>query len=89
MAELVLGIQDKQEFIALPLVAFIFGKKKLSISAAKNSIQSDVEILQMLGATQKEDIHLGLANRLETYLSNLSRRADFNKIGRASCRERV
>jgi hypothetical protein len=75
MAEVVVGTQDKQVFITLPLVAYIFGKKKLNISPSKISIQADVEILQMLGPSKRDDIHLGLARKLERYLANLSMRA--------------
>ena len=67
---------DKQEFVSLPLVASIFGKKKLNVSPAKVAIQADVEMLQMLGPTRRDDLHLGLHRRVENFLSNIARRVD-------------
>ncbi len=76
MAEIHIAPADMQEFISLPLVASVFGKKKLNISPFKSAIQSDVEILQMLGPSRRDDIHLGLARRLESFLGNISRRIE-------------
>lgn len=76
MAEVHVAPSDKQEFISLPLVASVFGKKKLNISPSKAAIQSDVEILQMLGPSSRDDVHLGLARRLESFIGNISRRID-------------
>ncbi|MDQ3621599.1 MAG: NB-ARC domain-containing protein [Verrucomicrobiota bacterium] len=56
---------ENQEFIRLPLVASIFGKKKLNVSPFKAAIQTDVEILQMLGPTRHEDLHFGFLRRVE------------------------
>jgi len=76
IAEIQIAPTDKQEFIALPLVASVFGKKKLSISPSKTAVQADVETLQMLGPSRRDDIHLGLAKRLENFMANISRRID-------------
>ena len=76
MAEVDVAPSDKQEFISLPLIANVFGKKKLQISPAKASIQEDVEILQMFGPSRKGDIHIGLARTLESFIGNLSRRIE-------------
>jgi hypothetical protein len=76
IAEVHVAPSDKQEFISLPLVASVFGKKKLNISPSKSSIQSDVEILQMLGPSRCDDVHLGLARRLESFIGNISKRID-------------
>ncbi len=76
MAEIHVAPTDKQEFISLPLVASVFGKKKLNISPSKAAILADVEILQMLGPSRRDDIHLGLARRLESFIGNISRRID-------------
>ena len=53
-----------------------FGKKKLNISQFKSAIQSDVEMLQMLGPSRVDDIHLGLAKRLESFIGKISVRVD-------------
>jgi hypothetical protein len=76
LAEVHVAPTDKQEFISLPLVASVFGKKKLNISPLKAFIQSDVEILQMLGPSRRDDVHLGLARKLESFIGNISRRVE-------------
>jgi hypothetical protein len=76
MAEIYVTQSDKQEFISLPLVASVFGKKKLNISQSKASIQADVEILQMMGPSRRDDVTLSLARKLENFIGNISRRVD-------------
>jgi len=76
MAESRTAATDAQEFISLPLVAAVFGKKKLNVSPFKAAIQADVEILQMLGPAKQSDIHLGLAKRVENFIANISRRIE-------------
>ena len=76
MAETQSAPTDKQEFISLPLVASVFGKKKLNISPYNASIRADTEILQMLGPSRRDDVHLGLAKKLERFVSAVSRRVD-------------
>jgi len=76
LAESHISPNDGQEFVGLPLVASIFGKKKLNISYSKAAIQADVEILQMLGPSRRDDVHLGLALRIERLLSNISKRLE-------------
>lgn len=76
LAEVQTAPQDKQEFISLPLVASIFGKKKLHVSPFKAAVQADVETLQMLGPSRSDDVHLGLAKRLERFIANISRRIE-------------
>ena len=76
MAEVHVAVSDKQEFISLPLVASVFGKKKINISPSKAAIQADVEILQMLGPSRTDDVHLGLARTLESFLGNISKRIE-------------
>ena len=67
---------DKQDFISLPLVASVFGKKKLNISPSRAAIQADAEILQMLGTSRRDDVNLALAKKLENFIANISRRVD-------------
>lgn len=76
MAEMHVSPSDKQNFISLPLVASVFGKRKLNISPFKAAIQSDVEILRMLGPSRPDDIHLGLAKRLGKFISNIAKRVE-------------
>ncbi|WP_313951507.1 NB-ARC domain-containing protein [Accumulibacter sp.] len=76
LAEAHNSLTDKQEFLVLPLVASVFGKKKLNISPYKTSIQADIEILQMLGPSRRDDIHLNMSNKLERFVSGIARRVD-------------
>ena len=76
LADVRVASSDREEFISLPLVASVFGKKKLNISKFKSSIQSDVEMLQMLGPSRADDIHLGLARGLENFIAKISVRVD-------------
>ncbi|AEG70763.1 NB-ARC domain-containing protein [Ralstonia solanacearum] len=76
MAELHTAPADHQLFVRLPLVTSAFGKKKLSVSPLRASILSDVEMLQMLGPSRNDDIHLGLAYKLEKFIANIARRMD-------------
>lgn len=76
MAEFNTTSSDNQEFISLPLVASVFGKKKLNVSPYKAAVHADAEILQMLGPSRGDDVHLTLAKRLETFLTNISRRIE-------------
>lgn len=76
MAEVHVAPADNQEFISLPLVASVFGKKKLNVSPFKTAVQLDVETLQMLGPSRRGDVHLGLAKRLERFIENISCRID-------------
>lgn len=93
MAESTIDQTDGQEFISLPLVAAVFGKKKLNVSPFTSAIQSDVEILQMLGPAKRSDIRLGLAKRVENFIANISRRiekgesfSDYSPILEMICR---
>ena len=76
IAESQVAEMDAQTFISLPLVARIFGKKKLNISTSKAAIKSDVEILQMLGPTSESDLNVGLVRRLERLIKNISRKME-------------
>jgi tetratricopeptide (TPR) repeat protein len=76
LAELHKAPADDQDFVRLPLVASVFASRKLSVSPLKASIQSDVEVLQMLGPSRSDDIHLGLAHKLEKLIGNVARRVD-------------
>lgn len=76
LAEAHVAPSDNQEFISLPLVASVFGKKKLNISQFRAAIQADVEVLQMLGPSRLDDVHLGLAKRLESFIKKVAARVD-------------
>jgi hypothetical protein len=76
LAEAHLAPADNQEYLSLPLVASVFGKKKLNISPHKASIMSDVQLLQMLGPSRRDDVHLGLAKGLEKFVAAIAERIE-------------
>lgn len=76
LAELHKAPSDDQDFIKLPLVATVFAHRKFSVSPLRASIQSDVEVLQMLGPSRSDDVHLGLAHKLEKLIGNVARRVE-------------
>ncbi|OTP80094.1 hypothetical protein [Caballeronia sordidicola] len=76
MAELHAATTDGEMFVRLPKVASAFGKKKLFINPLRDSILSDVEILKMLGPSRNDDVRLGLAFKLEKFISNIAQRVD-------------
>ena len=93
MAELHTAPVDQQVFIRLPLVAGAFGKKKLSVSPLRASIQSDVDMLMMLGPSRNDDARLGLGNRMDGFIKNIAKRVeagqsfdDYEQIVEMICR---
>ncbi|MCW8199855.1 hypothetical protein D8B23_15915 [Verminephrobacter aporrectodeae subsp. tuberculatae] len=76
MAEVYTTRSDEQDFISLPLIAGVFGRKKLNISPSKGSIHTDVEFLQMMGPSGRNDMTLGVDRKLKKFISNMSRQVD-------------
>jgi tetratricopeptide (TPR) repeat protein len=64
------------DFTYRTLVASEFGKKKLNISPSRSSVQVDVEILQLFGPSRRDDVHLGLAKKLEGFIANISKKIE-------------
>lgn len=93
MAELHTAPVDRQVFVRLPLVASAFGKKKLSVSPLRASIQSDVDMLMMLGPSRNDDVNLGLGFRMDGFIRNIAKRVeagqsfdDYEQIVEMICR---
>ena len=70
---------EGQESLGLPLVASVFGKRKLNVSPIQVAIKADVEVLQMLGPAIRGDVNTSLVRRIETFLGNVSRKLDQGK----------
>ena len=64
------------DFIALPLVALIFGRKKLNVSPLQATIKSDAELLQMLGTVNRGEVHFSLAKRIDYFLGSIARQIE-------------
>ncbi|MDI1336145.1 MAG: NB-ARC domain-containing protein [Lacunisphaera sp.] len=65
---------EGMDFIALPLVALTFGRKKLNISPFQSAIKADADLLQMLGTVNRSEVHFSLAKRIDYFLGSITRR---------------
>jgi hypothetical protein len=55
---------DGARFLAVPLVAAEFGKRKLATSASKSAVEADLELLYQFGPGQKNDLVYGIAPKI-------------------------
>jgi hypothetical protein len=65
---------DGNTFLTVPLVAGIFGKKKLAVSGEKSVVEANCEVLRFLGASQKTGIQHGIGPRIRSMFSQLTAR---------------
>lgn len=63
---------DKNIFLSVPLVASIFGKRKLEVSTLKGAVEANVEILRFLGAAQKTDTQRGVGPRINLMFESIA-----------------
>ena len=63
--EIIESEADETMFLGVPLVAMIFGKKKLAVSSMKTAIESDTTLLHAFGNVRPSDINSGIAPRVE------------------------
>jgi len=70
---------DNNRFLNVPLVASVFGKRKLAVSTMKAAVEGNTEILRYLGAAQKADTQRGIGPRINAMFANFAA-----KIGRTS-----
>jgi hypothetical protein len=75
LAERQRSIED-MDFIQLPLVALMFGRKKLNVSPFQAAIKADAELLQMLGTVNRGEVHFSLAKRIDYFLGSIARRIE-------------
>jgi len=64
------------DFIELPLVALMFGRKKLNVSPFQATIKADADLLQMLGTVNRGEVHFSLAKRIDHFLGSIARRIE-------------
>jgi len=69
---------DGDIFLTVPLVAAIFGKRKLAVSAEKTLVESNTEILRFLGAAQKTDIQHGIGPRVRAMFGHIAEKVSRN-----------
>lgn len=75
---------DDSIFLSVPLVAAVFGKRKLSVSQDRVAIEEDTRFLQRFGAIQPPEANSGLEPRINRLFSSFS--ADLEK-GRLALRD--
>jgi hypothetical protein len=63
---------DSSAFLSVPLVAAIFGKRKLSTSPDQSAIEEDTRFLHRFGAMQPPDLKRGLEPRIQRFFASLS-----------------
>jgi len=63
---------DDSVFFSVPLVAAVFGKRKLAVSQDRISIEEDTRFIQRFGAMQPPEVKLGLEPRIQRLFASLS-----------------
>ena len=71
--------ESEESFISLPLVAFIFGQKKLKTSSLKSVVEADSDLLQAFGSINKEGIKHGVKIRINALIKSLAVRISSGK----------
>jgi len=64
--------QDDTTFLDVPLVASVFGRRKLEVSVMKAAIEVDVQLLQVIGATQESGLRHGMRPRIQNLFQYVS-----------------
>jgi NB-ARC domain len=67
-----ISAEDRSAFLSVPLVAAVFGKRKLTVSQERVAIEDDTRFLQRFGAIQPPDVNRGLAPRIHRLFASLS-----------------
>lgn len=62
---------DNEEFVSVPLTAYLFGKGMIPVSEYRSKVQADTEVLRAFGATQQTDIQHGIAPNVRNLLRNV------------------
>ena len=63
---------DSSVFYGVPLVASVFGKRKLSVSPERIEIESSMPFLYRFGAMQLSDLRHGIQPRILRFLASIS-----------------
>ena len=74
--------KDGSVFLSVPLVAALFGKRKLSVSPEKSAVEANTEIIRFLGAVQPGDVQRGIEPRIKSMFAQIVARVgkDFQKL---------
>jgi len=63
--EISVSAKDNEAFVAVPLAAAVFGRKKLEVSPYKAAVQADLSVLHLFGASQRVDVKHGVEPRMQ------------------------
>jgi len=74
------SLHDNNVFVSVPLVAGIFGKRKLSASPEQSEIEDDTRFLHRFGAMQPPDLKWGLEPRIQRFFASVSEDLAQNRI---------
>ena len=69
---------DDSDFAIVPLVAAMFGKKKLEVSPLKSTIQADTKFLHSFGAGQLSDVRRGLGPFVRRLVTTVAKKVGTN-----------
>ena len=71
--------EDHQLFLSVPLVAAVFGRRKLAVAASRQEIEHDVQFLHLFGAMQPSDIRHGVGPRVTRFVKSIAELISRNK----------
>jgi hypothetical protein len=63
--EVTISEEEDVEFLSVPLTAWAFGKRKLSASPLKTTVEADTAMLHAFGSARQADIRHGIRPRIE------------------------
>lgn len=66
------SLKDGAAFVSVPLVASVFGRRKLAVSADRIEVESDTRFLHRFGAMQPSDLQHGIEPRIHRFFGSLS-----------------
>ena len=66
--------KDNQRFLAVPLVAAMFGKRELNVSSFKTAVEEDRKLLMEFGPGRRESSDRGTIPRIENLINGIARR---------------
>lgn len=79
--ELLKSEADGEIFVNVPLVASIFGRKKLAVSPMSIAIEVDVNLLWDIGVGHRSDVRFGIAPRIERLFRAIARKVTQKSMG--------
>jgi hypothetical protein len=64
--------EERHLFVSIPLVASLFGRRKLAVSPSRKAIEEDTSFLQLFGAMQASDVRHGVGPRVTRFVKSLA-----------------